>query len=175
MQAPSSRKHSYANQSTRAEELQVTTGAGYGYGHYDMQQYAERPFANASGLGHYINQHSGAQTCLMAPDYGHYISQQYAAQVAAGAVSLGIDVSPALQLSLADQHGSLKAREPPYSSMKEGAQFVGDSQSQDLGDVEESSQCEPRAAFGYESGCLNGDLDGIGTQFDSRIAYCRYL
>ena len=167
VQAPSSRMDSYSYQSTDEEKLQVTVGNGYGYGHYDMEQYAARPSTNASGHGHYSSQQYGAQVRIRASDYGHYIGQQYTAQVTAGAVSLGIDVSPALQLSLADQHGGLRAREPTYSTVKEGEQFLGDSQSQDFGDVEETSQSEPCVALGYESGGVNGDFVGIGSQFDS--------
>ncbi|KFY87908.1 hypothetical protein V500_06694 [Pseudogymnoascus sp. VKM F-4518 (FW-2643)] len=143
VQAPSSRIDSYSYQSIDEEKLQVTVGTGYGYGHYDMEQYEARPSTNASEHGHYSSQQFGAQIRIGASDYGHCIGQQYTAQVAAGAVSLSIDVSPALQLSLADQHGSLKAREPAYSTVKEGELFLGDSQSQDFGDVEETSQFEP--------------------------------
>lgn len=175
VQAPSSRIHSYANQNTGAEEMQVTDRAGHGYGNCDTQQYAKRTSTNDSRNEHYtIEQHEG-QFCIRAPDYEHYISQQYAAQVAAGAVSLGIDVSPALQLSLADQHGRLRAREPAYSTVGEGAQFLGDSQSGDFGNLKEIPKYEPYVALGYESDGLNGDLAGVGSQFDSRVSYCKHL
>lgn len=172
-QAPSSKTHSYAYESTDKEKLQVTVGTGYRSRHYDMQQYEERLSTNASGNGYYTNQRHGEQVRIGASEYGHY--SKYAAQVTAGAVSLGIDASPALQLALADQHGSFRAREPTYSTVKEGEQFLGDSQGQDFGDVEVSLQREPCAAFGYESGGLSGDFIGIGTQFDSQVGYSKYL
>lgn len=166
-----------ANQSTGAEKMQVTVGAGYDYRHYDMQEYA-RPSIDASGNGHCTSEQYGAQPSIRPPHDGHtdnvyYTGQQYAAQVAAGIVNLGINASPALQLSLTDQHGSFRAREPVYSTTGKGAQFLGDSQN--LGVWDESLQYEPCVELGYESGGLGGDLSGIGSQFDSRVEYCNYL
>lgn len=175
VQAPSSRIHSYANQSTGAEEMQVIDRAGHGHGNCNTQQYPKRTSANDSWNEHYTIEQYEGQFCTRALDYGHYSNQQYSAHVASGAVSLGIDVSPALQLSLADQHGILRAREPTYSAAGEGAQFSGDNLSGDFGNLTETSQHEPYVAFELESGGLNGDFTGVGSQFDICVSYRMYL
>lgn len=166
---------SYANQSTGAEKSQVTVGAGYNYKHCDMQQYAARPTTKAFGNGHYTSEQYGAQASIKGPNNGYHTGQQYAAQVAAGIVSLGVDASPALQLSLADQHGSLRSREPVYSIIGEVAEFPGGYKNRDLEIWDESLQYEPCVELGYESGGLGGNVGGIGSQFDSRVEYCNYL
>ncbi|OBT74594.1 hypothetical protein VF21_06394 [Pseudogymnoascus sp. 05NY08] len=168
VQAPSSRMNSYANHNSGAEEMQVTDRAGYGYGNYDTQQDAKGTSGNDSGNEHYTIEQYEEQFSIRAPNYGNYSSQQYVAQVAAGAISLGIDVSPALQLSLADRHGRLRAREPTYSTVGEGAQFLGDNQSGDFGNTKEIPQYEPYVALDYDNDGLNGDLAGVGSQFDRK-------
>lgn len=134
VQAPSSRIHSYANQNTGAEEIQVIDRAGHGHGNCNTQQYAKRTSANE----HYTIEQYEGKFCTRAPDYGHYSNQLYSAQVGAGAAGIGIVVSSALQLSLADQHGRLRSREPTYSIVGEGERLLGDNQSGDFGNLEEN-------------------------------------
>ncbi|KFY68646.1 hypothetical protein V496_00912 [Pseudogymnoascus sp. VKM F-4515 (FW-2607)] len=161
VQAPSSRMDLCANQSTGAEKLQVTVGAGCDYRHYDVRQYA-RPSIDASGNGLCTSEQYGAQPSISPPHDGYtdnvyYTGQQYAAQVAAGIVNLGINASPALQLSLTDQHGSFRAREPVYSTTGKGAQFLGDSQNPGVWD--ESLQYEPCVELGNRSPIPKQNVD----------------
>jgi hypothetical protein len=103
---------------------------------------------------------------MNAPDYGYYTSEQFATQVAKGAISIGIDISPALQLSLVDQHGCLIGREPVYSTAEERELFLRGPQSLGIkaSESSESESCQSK----YENGGLNRDLAGIGAQFERR-------
>jgi hypothetical protein len=103
---------------------------------------------------------------MNAPDYGYYSSEQFATQVAKGAISLGIDISPALQLSLVDQHGCLIGREPVYATAEEREQFLRGPQSLGI-KASEGSESESYQ-FKYENWGINRDLAGIGAQFERR-------
>lgn len=175
VQAPSSRMDPYAYESTSIEDLQIQTASpSFEYRHYDTNEHSARTPMDIPGYGHNSSQQYDSNARLGASNYSPHNGQQYAAQVLAGAVSLGMDVSPALQLSLADQHGSLRVREPAYPTAEKPTVFLGDTKSINI-EIEEETPKRESYLLEYENGSLNRDLAGIGAQFEHQVGYCKYL
>jgi len=97
-------------------------------------------------------------------------AQQYSTDVISGCTSLGVDVPPYMHQALLDQHGHLTAGRYPYSIIvantndtPEFQRFVVD------GVTAEWLNGESMPTYGYTCRIegLNGDLTGIGTQFEA--------
>ncbi|KFX96462.1 hypothetical protein V490_03346 [Pseudogymnoascus sp. VKM F-3557] len=131
VQPPSSRADSSYCQSITINYPQAHSGCfnNNDNGGYNVLRNSSPPSINASSHGHHSEAQYGAHVRMNAPDYGYYASEKFATQVVKGAISLGIDVSPALQLSFVDQHGCLIGREPVYSTAEEIEQFLKGPQS----------------------------------------------
>ena len=92
----------------------------------------------------------------------HYNVQKYAAQVLSGTSSLGINTPPYLQQALVDQHGSWSTREYSYSTIGGQLEFSVGSQHLDFGPTPPQ---DPWSSIYADDGYTNGDLAGIGAQF----------
>jgi hypothetical protein len=92
----------------------------------------------------------------------HYKVQTYATQVLSGTSSLGIDTPPYLQQALVDQHGSWSTREYSYSTIGGHLEFSVGPQCLDFGPTPPQ---DPWSSTYADDGYTNGDLAGIGAQF----------
>ena len=101
-------------------------------------------------------------------------SRQYSTDVISGCISLGLEVSTAMQQALVDQHGSSTVGHYSYSTAVVQPQYVLDSQCLFIEASTPDWSCT-KASLDYGYTCkkedFHRDLVGIGAQFEARKSF----